>query len=508
MAYDHLNAEDLDPEYQTVTSLDRYVVSSAGNEYELLYSYSEEGYSYYCLHLGQVTNVPISYTSVMWGGSGPSLNVTYSSSETTEEEVTNTSAFCITETTERVDFEDESTHYNVKAGFEVGTDIAKVKAEVELGWEGRMGYSLSTTNSGSKTDSYSTLSGWAKSEARTAGFTVGENDKAGVYRLGAFSVCDVYAVVVINNSNKDCYYEYVTSAREESFAVALDWSPNGNFQKNNNTPKLKLTEEMLASLPKTVAEHEGYEDDSVKKYTLADLHAGTVTIPASVQEVLLVGDVSKTFTKNIVISPRNSDLKITMDNVKLTAPAGTAAIRDEGTAATPHTITLVVIGENIITAGNGTNGSVRQSGGTGAIGLDAGSNHSISVVGTGNLTILGGRGGNGGAGGNTDSSDLNTRLGGAGGRGGFGIKCKSVSFGDAIGTITIEGGAGEYAVNAGTAPEQPAIEPVSFVGGKGGIGGNGGSKNSSIGAADGSAGKTGNSVANGHWWDGSKVVSL
>ncbi|MDR1690813.1 MAG: InlB B-repeat-containing protein [Candidatus Methanoplasma sp.] len=521
-----------------IISMDKYVISPADAEdgYDLKYSYKDdENNSYYYLYLGRVSNVSMAYSSYENTGIA-SMELTYAASSTTEGNISYMSQICVSETTESFFSANASYHLNISAGFKAGG----ITAGVEEGWKSGVGYSLSKLSSSSRTDSYTTFSSWAKSESEAYSYKIEKEYPLGVYRLGAFSTCDLYAIVVLDN-NGDYYYEYATSAVPDTQRVALDFSRDGDFSKRNDTQKFKLTHAMLASLPTAQAESEilTYDYSSGDKTDI-----GIIRIPAEVPEVLFVGSVSKTLTMNIVISPRNMDLKITMNNIKFTAPAGVAAINDEGSSATHHTITLMVIGNNVIAGGNGKNGyaggydGAGGSGDAGAIGINA-DKHSIAVSGSGNLSIVGGNGGSGGAGGNTDSSNLNTRLGGKGGAGGYGISCKSISFENATGSIIIKGGSGgnggnggkatagylaagkycdggnggqggngEHALKSDSAPVQPKIKPISLIGGDGGNGGAYGQSYGGMwGGKNGAQGANGN-MAKDNYWDKGNVETV
>ncbi|MDL2220003.1 hypothetical protein LJC04_06745, partial [Ruminococcaceae bacterium OttesenSCG-928-O06] len=114
---------------------------------------------------------------------------------------------------------------------------------------------------------------------------------------------------------------------------------------------------------------------------------GTLTIPAAVTEITIIGDGNAVTGANIVLASRTAGLTINFDNLNMTAPAGESALSSTSTGVNT---TLNVTGTVRLTGGAGANGT---SGTHGSQGMNLAG--TVTVAGTGTLHATGGNGGDG-----------------------------------------------------------------------------------------------------------------
>jgi hypothetical protein len=508
--------DDTDPPTDdTVTgSVLRYTVMPVENDNRVEYYYAADGYSVYYIYLGKVDNVPIAY-EVTQKYDGIPIELSYTTSYTTEEHVSISSQFCVAYTVGSTVSSKNSVHNSVTMGFDAGDpfNIARIRGSVEKGWGKEWENIYSDSRSVSKTDTYTSFTKWAKTVSSTYHVTVGgHGEDAGYYRYTLFATCDAFATVVVDNNSNECYYEYAMMARTGSYFMSLDYSSDNEFAGEDGMLKLKLTDHALESLP-AVPEASDQRTYDISGMTGTD--AGTITVPVDVNRIKIIGDPSKIMTMNIVIGPRHADLKITLINVKFIAPDGKAAIKDESTTASPHTVIVEIVGDNMIAGGVGTKAVTN-----GAAGIDVGTRHSVSVTGKGDLAVIGGAGRNGDAWSGTN-----------GGNGGYGIYCRAVSFASASGNIAVtggnggnggsganssslfskggsggNGGNGGYAIASVEKPTDTSYLPMVLTGGSGGNGGSGGS--GGWGGSNGSAGANGIGRGMHLWFDINKQKEM
>jgi hypothetical protein len=497
-----------------VDSSSRYSTHPVDDDYRIDYYTNTGLYSIYYIYLGKAYNVPIAWeTTHRYNGVTP-IELSYTASKTSDKMISRSNETCITETIESAVSKSNERNSKVSAGL----GILTIGANIETGWKAGWGSSQSSSSSVSITDTYTSFLSWSETSSSAFSVTVGEHgEEPGFYRYTLFATTDVYVTVVVDNTSSECYYDYSTFARTGTYFMELDYSEDNDFTKGNDFEKFRFTDDLLTNLPdipmsETIMFFD-YRDQSV--------NSNPIVVPYDTLEVVIIGDASRTIAKNIIINARGTDLKITMNNVKIIAPQGKTAIQDLSVTSPYHKINFVLFGDNSIAGGagaRGIDGSPGMPGGNGAAGIDVTKNYSITMTGSGKLTVAGGAGGNGGNGiicneiSFVHTTGKITVAGGNGGNGGRGGNSTEVSlpiFGDKLnGGNGGNGGRGGWAINAHSEPVQTTSvsEPLSLVGGKGGSGGAGGAKKST--GTVGSAGAFGASALNDHWFNGSRQVML
>jgi len=136
-------------------------------------------YDAYFIYLGKVDFVPIaSNTAKYYNGVTP-IELTYSTTQTTESSVTESVTKAISQTTQAVKTWDNVFSVEGKFGYEG----IFYNASIKIGYSHNWGGSNSTTNEISRTDTYTTFSSWAESHTETVRFTIGANNEdVGFYR--------------------------------------------------------------------------------------------------------------------------------------------------------------------------------------------------------------------------------------------------------------------------------------------------------------------------------------
>ncbi len=215
-----------------------------------------------------------------------------------------------------------------------------------------------------------------------------------------------------------------------------------------------------ASAKVLVYKQTGFSESESMNITL---ETGAYTIPARINHVYVSGSSEGAY---IVIENRTTDLIITLDNVSMTTPNGKSCI---GTAdgtydsnAKRYCVTLNVLGNNDLRAGDVTSvpeqpeSNSDKDGGEGYVGGNALNLANIAVIGSGSLTLTGGKGGKGGKGANSESGLHSPGDGGDGGVGGNAIATSKIvicmNTTGCVQTYAGEGGAGgSYGVNGSVA---------------------------------------------------------
>ncbi|MDR0777891.1 MAG: hypothetical protein LBE48_00405 [Methanomassiliicoccaceae archaeon] len=459
------------PEPGDPVLITRYVTNPVDNDYRIDYYNNTGLYSIYYIYLGNVQNVPIAWeTTQKYNGRTP-IELSYTTSKTTDKMISRSNENCITQTVESAVSSSNSKNVKVSAGF----SVALVGTGVEAGWNAGWGSSNGASSSVSTTDTYTSFMNWSETNASAYKVTVGDHgEAAGFYRYTLFATADVFVTVVVDNTNSECYYDYSTFARPDSYFMELDYSEDNNFVKDNEYENFRFTNDVLVGLPSIPLS----ETIMFLDYRGQSVNNNPIIVPYDTLEVIIIDDASRTLSKNIIINARSVDLKITLNNVKLSAPQGKIGIQDLSVGAPNHTITFLLVGDNTVkggNGGNGVNGSPGTQGGNGAAGIDVTKNHSVVMIGPGKLTVAGGNGGNGGNGNDSKDAHVQYRDGGAGGNGGQGVVCKDVSFEKTSGKITLIGGTGGKGGKGGNSTALPVVDSAAKrTGGAGGNGGNGG----------------------------------
>ncbi|MDR0476296.1 MAG: hypothetical protein LBH43_21845, partial [Treponema sp.] len=408
---------------------------------------------YYIYHLGSIENVPLQDDYEYQYFSGYNYACSFTTTSTTATAITNQTEYAFQETSTWDNTFSASSELALKykAGWKLS--IADIEAGAEYGIENTLKSGFSKTWGGSKQetwkDTYTRTETFSQGKSKTVSFEFDNSSKIGYYRYILFGTVEVYAVVVIDPSDGGFYIDEITSI--SAYGYALDYSESSRFDDNEfGSLPFDASAILNYKKPELHIPSNGGGPDQPEPQVIYDFRNGSntsvINITPGQTDIKISGDPDVKMPLYIVIAPRNNDLKIRLDNVYFTAPIGMAAIKDEGAAATAHTITLDVTGSNIIAGGAGYRGSDGRSGSQSTAGrngyeaIDAGQRHSIVVTGGGSLTVT--------------------------------------------------GGDGNYAIAAETAPVQTKIFPVTLIGGDGGAGGKGGKlKFSGTNGKNGSKGK-------------------
>lgn len=490
-------------------SSNRYSVHAVDNDTRLDYSYTDGAFDYYYLYLGKVDFVPISSEGTKYYNGQTPISLSYSSATVTEQHIEEQNSLCITNTTQSQITSRHET--SVKSSTEIGASfmVASVKQSLEIGYtyakesQQQHGYSNSTTKT------YTSFRSWQQTNSETISYTIGgHGERAGFYRYALFTTCDMYVTIVKDKMDGIYYYEFSSFARPDTFFTAIDYSPTNTFAARDGIVKLEFVSDIIDTLPAPT--NENTDETVVYDYSLrTNAEIGAVTIPATIKQAIFIGS-STVFKMNVVILPRNTDLKIVMNNMKFKAESsgvGTHGIADTG-VANKHTVYIALYGDNSITGGigkkgknysadggtysssaqfavdlrNATNDYARENGmigGEGYAGIALSANN-LTIYGSGRLSVTGGTGGTSGV---IPTVLWSTSTGGHktddqgfwGSDGGAGIECGSLSFADALGqNITITGGFGGKGADLGPFTDLSVfkVNVNPFTGRDGGAGGN------------------------------------
>ncbi|MCL2256156.1 MAG: hypothetical protein FWC11_04775, partial [Firmicutes bacterium] len=331
-----------------------------------------------------------------------------------------------------------------------GASVSPVSLSLGRSWTS----SLTNANTTTRSIETSTSQIISTADEVTIAFTVGNNNEpAGTYRLALYATVDVYLIVSTTIDNQEVLgIEPVVAARSQ-IRPRFEFSADGLF---DNSPidgsEIVFDENFHRYLP--------IPDSSVVVRDFSRLigeEGSNLIIPPigifeDVMNFTIIGNPNVTHTTNIVIQPREKDLRITLQNINFAANQGTSGIRHSGTNSTPHTVTIALIGSSSVSGGvgiigmNGNSNQGGQSGGNGGVGIDMTSRHTLVIIGGGNLIVRGGNGGDGGRGDNNNSyiADVinSTRRGGRGGNGGAAAIAYRVDFSASSGDISLFGGGG------------------------------------------------------------------
>lgn len=255
-------------------------------------------YDAYFIYLGKIDWVPIaSNTPKFYNGVTP-IELTYSTTQTTQESVTKSMATTISHTTQTVDTHvdsDSTTDSDSKTI--TNTNVVNVESSTKfkvpfiMNETIKVGYSHtwndarqnshsgteshsdthtdSITDTTSRTDTYQTFSSWATSNTETARFTIGgHGEDAGFYRYALMATCDVYVAVVHDLNDDDWGYQYSVFARPDSLFEGIDYSTTNQFGVGENAMALRFDTAIVECLSESftvsfMIEDSVYETQSV-----------------------------------------------------------------------------------------------------------------------------------------------------------------------------------------------------------------------------------------------------
>jgi hypothetical protein len=232
----------------------RYVatpVSHNGKAYRLDHSMaispSAHGTPYhaYYIYLGKVEWVPISSdTTIHYNGVTP-MELTYSTSKTTQTSVTNSMNNTVSRTTETVNT--NSTTLSAAVSAKLKTPF--LEAAVQAGFSDTWASTVSAQSQISTTDTFTTFQSWAVQNTETIRFTIGNHGEAsGYYRYALFATCDVYAVAFHDTQANAWAIDYSVFARSGTLFQGIDYSKTNDFGIGANAMSLRFDTQIVETL--------------------------------------------------------------------------------------------------------------------------------------------------------------------------------------------------------------------------------------------------------------------
>jgi len=474
-------------------------VSDGGKNYRLEYSYNAGDLAYYFYYLGKVNFVPISAEGTEYYNGQTPIKLSYSAETVTEGHIMEKQEMCIKTSTKMTNKEKHEA--NLKSTTEFGFLGVKEKIEASYNYINETNTEKSRDTSAKST--YESFNAWKQTNSKTVSYTIGENgEAAGFYRYALFTTCDVYVAIIKDAMDDVFYYEYSSFARPNSFFTAIDYSSDNVFSSKEDAIRLDFDADLIENLPAPGELAEGIVIRDFSERTNTTI--GGISIPATVSQEIFIGRKGTTFRMNIVIAPRNTDLKIVLNNMAFVSERSAAGatyicerhgIDGIGEATDiRHTVFITLYGENSITCGVPASGSNytkthdtsiayaanlrteinaiaadeknNMAGKAGFDGIALGKNDLV-VQGSGKLSVTGGTGGAGGRFNKIIWKENSgtivhtiTDYGTEGAQGGNGISCNTVDFSGATGgNITVTGGTG------GTGGSVGSYELFYFFGG-------------------------------------------
>jgi len=179
---------------------------------------------YYLYYMGYVRNVPVTTGNNYYFDGGIPITISYETTESIERTVSNSITHAREQTWEK--------SVDVTVGIEVEKGInfiakAKVAASVSSSFTQSFGGSISTSN----TVETAEAKGAGVNQAIAA--TIGERgEPAGIYRFVLRGTTDVFMLIKVDPHTRAVNsYEKIYTAREDSYAWGVDYSPDFYFRK-------------------------------------------------------------------------------------------------------------------------------------------------------------------------------------------------------------------------------------------------------------------------------------
>ncbi len=473
-------------------------------EYELQASYRSGNYYVFQFYLGCVEFVPLQEVDCWYWNANSEYEKTLTTQSTTTEEIKTASSDMISDTTydSWTGVSNIDISIGTEASVEMGIASAKMTAELNVGYS----HTRHKGNDVTKTASYSYENAASNSQTsiKSETYKFDTTCPAGWYRLVYMGCFDIFTMVVVDL--RDNTYSIYNTSYLYRVGSCLDYCEDSKFPSNSEKDlqfdisyldDLVIPEDEQGQGPSQDAYDIIY--DSSSEQPLQDVIQGgldsgkavisldcknisdaafndvTLTIPNTVKEFTIAGEIGKTYNNiNVAVDGSQTERELTLNLVNFNSTGSISA--GEGARTS---LTLNCSGDNELRA-TLTEGAI--------YGFD-----NVTVSGIGNLkvygkdgadsTTTGANGNNGGVGISVDYGNLIIDMDGSiyvyGGAGGNGAKGKDQSLGsggDAPSTQTTAGGNGGNGGSAVTVDFLTIsdISNVIFVGGNGGDGGRGG----------------------------------
>jgi len=204
-------------------------------------------YDAYYTYLGKVEWVPIAANMPEYYNGMTPIELTYSTTQTTQASFSESMSYAVTSSTQTVR---SNTHTKSIEGTAKVTWIPLVaEATIKGGYSHAEFDSTAKTEQTSRTDSWTVFQGESISNTQAATIPLGtKGEPAGFYRYSLFATCDVYVTLVHNLANDEWAYEYSFFARPLSFFRSIDYSVDNDFSISTDGSDLKFDTALVSTL--------------------------------------------------------------------------------------------------------------------------------------------------------------------------------------------------------------------------------------------------------------------
>ena len=240
-------------------SVNRFQAESYSGNDKIKYSFSYNGYDFYYIYLGELSNIPLYYDDAYYHSGMVDYKYTFTETKT---ESTTISRTITRSSQEAVNIAEEHTETTtngvkvsaeIKAKFPISIVSAEVKAGAEYNWSqvvsGKTSNSVTQTTSLTDTITNATTQTYTTMTAREYHFT--RDVQQGYYKWTYFANSDVYLYVIRDSETNEISYEFREHVKPGTYFWALDFSDTNSFGKNDTTG-FKLDPAILENLQKPV----------------------------------------------------------------------------------------------------------------------------------------------------------------------------------------------------------------------------------------------------------------
>ncbi|MGN1235115.1 MAG: InlB B-repeat-containing protein [Christensenellaceae bacterium] len=224
-----------DFDLKRLSSNSRYEIHSApihNNSLPLIDASTDYVYNYYLLDAGYIKNVPIVHGVETRYDGKHSPTITYSKSTVTTEEVASSIEKTASETISN------TTMNAIGIGVEGSWGWFTASLEYSRQW------GTTIENKNSFTSVYTIANQTSEGMENSISYTIGEpTDEKGYYRISLVTTCDVYYLAKTNRDNTKLIDFTVFFCARGSQQFVLEYSENGDFNKDNATSELTIDNE-------------------------------------------------------------------------------------------------------------------------------------------------------------------------------------------------------------------------------------------------------------------------
>ena len=201
-------------------------------------------YNYFYFKLGETKNVPVYYEDAYYHDGRTVSTYTWSTASVTEDTYTEAVENSVSNSTNASVKAEVSTSLSsgIKASYGNLTGDLSVKVTTSLATSA--GYTHTESDKTSFTKKVSDK----VQNSRTREVKIDKNSEVGYYRYVVYADFEVYAALICNIADKTIQYTYVTVPKPESFVDMFRFSTTNDFIASDDTAKLQLTDQMLASV--------------------------------------------------------------------------------------------------------------------------------------------------------------------------------------------------------------------------------------------------------------------